>query len=255
MNKKEFIEYFSLEDKNSMSHIFEKYELTNYGIKGITEEFYSPLIWTKLIEIQNKLGVKVDTNGYFSESERRVISFTGDECFGDDKDNIKLLEIKNMSKFKELGHKDYLGGLMSLGLKREKFGDMVVKGEICYTPTFQNIGDFVINELKVIGRNPVEINFSEETQVNPNFEDLNLIIASNRLDAIVAAITKLSREESIKKIEKGEVTLNYLIVKEKSTKVRDNSTISIKYFGKYKFMEKLGETKKDKLRIGVKKYI
>ena len=89
---------------------------------------------------------------------------------------------------------------MSLGLKREKFGDLVVKGEICYTPTFQNIGDFVINELKVIGRNPVGINFSEETQVNPNFEDLNLIIASNRLDAIVAAITKLSREESIKKI-------------------------------------------------------
>jgi len=255
MNKKEFVEYFSLEEKNTISHIFEKYELTNYGIRGITEEFYSPLIWAKLVEIEGKLGVKVSTNGYFSESERRAIIFTGDECFGDDKDNVKLLKIKNISKFKELGHKDYLGGLMSLGIKREKFGDLIVKGEYCYVPTFHNIGEFVINELKVIGRNPVEISFSDEKDINVNFENLNLIIPSNRLDALVAAITKLSREESIKIIEKGEVTLNYIIVKEKSTKVKDNSTVSIKYFGKYKFMEKLGETKKDKLRIGVKKYI
>ena len=43
MNKKEFIEYFSLEDKNSMSHIFEKYELTNYGLKGITGMIYHAL--------------------------------------------------------------------------------------------------------------------------------------------------------------------------------------------------------------------
>ena len=255
MNKKEFIEYFSLEDKNNISHIFEKYELTNYGIKGVTEEFYSPLIWSKLIEIEKKLGVKVYADGYFLESERRVVVFIGEECFDENEEKIKLLEIKNMSKFKELGHKDYLGGLMSLGIKREKFGDMIVKGEYCYIPTFPSIGEFVINELKIIGKNPVEIKFSDKNDINPNFEDLNLIIPSNRLDAVIASITKLSREESIKIIEKGEVTLNYLIVKEKNAKVKDDSIIAIKYFGKYKFLGSIGETKKNKVRISVKKYI
>lgn len=255
MNKKEFIEYFNTEDRNSISHIFEKYELTNYGLIGITEEFYPPIIWVKLLEMENKLRVKVNTSGYFSESERRVITFVGEDNFGDEKVELKLLEIKNLSKFKTLSHKDYLGSLMSLGIKREKFGDLIVKGEFCYVPTFQNIGDFVINELKMIGRNPVEITYREATSVNAEFEELNLIISSNRLDNFIAAITKLSREESIRAIERGEVLVDYFVTKEKSSKIKDNSIITIKYFGKYKFIGKTGETKKDKVRINVKKYV
>lgn len=255
MNKKDFIEYFNTEDKNSISHIFEKYELTNYGLLGITEEFYPPLIWAKLLEMENKLRVKVETFGYFSESERRVITFTGEDNYSNDKVELKILKIRNLSKFKTLSHKDYLGSLMSLGIKREKFGDLIVKEEICYVPTFQNIGDFVINELKMIGRNPVEISYGEEISINVEFEELNLIISSNRLDNFVAAITKLSREESIKNIERGEVLIDYFVVKDKSSKIKENSIITIKYFGKYKFLGKRGETKKDKVRISVKRYV
>lgn len=254
MNKKEFMEYFKNEESNSIAHIYEKYKLTDYDIEGITDFFYPPPIWTQIKELEKKLGVKVETFGYFNNSERRVLSFRKEEDKGEAEVPFKLLEIKNLSKFRELSHRDYLGGVMSLGIKREKIGDLVVKDGSCYFPTFGDIAEVIIRELNQIGKNPVEIDYCDKAEVSPEFQLINCIVASNRLDSVVAAITKKTREESVKMIERGEVTVNYLITKSKSFKIDDSTMISIKGFGKYEFLEKIGETKKEKMRVQVKQY-
>lgn len=252
MNKKEFLEHFDVEDKNEIAKIYEKYQVTDYGISSYTDEFYSPNIWNKILNLQKKLQIQVETCGYFEESERRIIFFKG-EYLGEIP--IKLYKIKNLSKFKELKHKDYLGSLMGLGIKREKIGDLIVKDEFCYFPTFEEIGKIIINELKTVGHNPVEITLSEEVRLEANLESFNITISSGRLDALVAAITKISREECIKLIERGEINVNYEVLKDKSFKLKEKDIISIKKYGKYRYEKVLGNTKKDKEKIEIKKFI
>lgn len=252
MTKKEFVEYFDTEDKNEIAKIYEKYQMTDYGISSFTEEFYPPNIWNKILNMQKKLQVEVETFGYFNESERRVVIFKGDYSV---EIPVKLYKIKNLSKFRLLNHKDYLGALMSLGIKREKIGDLIVKEEFCYFPTFEEIGKIIINGLQTVANNPVEISLSEDVELNANLETLILVINSNRLDAIVAAITKVSREECTKLIERGEIIVNYETIKDKSFKIKENDILSIKKYGKFKYIGTVGNTKKDKLRIEIKKFI
>lgn len=253
ITKKEFLDYFEKDDeKITATNIFEKIKLIDYGVNTSTDYFYSPNIWGKILRLKNKLNCKVKTYGYFKESERRIISFTEPS---EELNPIYLIEIKNLSKFKELNHKDYLGALMGLGLKREKIGDLIVKDNSCYFPTFQEIGDIIINELKTVGKNPVEVEFSSESNIEYKFEEQEILIVSNRLDTLVSGITKMSREDSVKIIEKGEVLVDYLEMKEKSFEVKDESRISIKGFGKFTFVGIIGKTKKDKMKVLVKKFI
>ena len=253
ITKKEFLDYFEKDDEKTIAtNIFEKIKLIDYGVNTSTDYFYPPNIWSKILVIKSKLNCQVTTYGYFAESERRVISFTE---VSEELNPIQLIRIKNLSKFKELTHKDYLGALMGLGLKREKMGDLIVKDNFCYLPTFQEIGDIIINELKTVGKNPVEVEFSSESNIEYKFEEYEILIASNRLDALISSITKLSREDSVKIIEKGEVSVNYLEIKEKSFEIKDESRISIKGFGKFTFVGIVGKTKKDKMKVLVKKFI
>lgn len=255
MNKKEFLEYFALEEKNQISHLFEKYEFSYFsGVETFTEEFYPPTVWAKLVGIKDKLNLEINAYGYFEEAERRLVFFNS-EIFGARK-ILKLIKIKNLSKFKELNHRDYLGAIMALGIKREKIGDLIVKNENCYLTTFDGIGNIIIGELKTVGKNPVEVSWIEEDlQINHSFEINNYIIASNRLDALIGAICKVSRQEGINLIERGDVQLGYIVCKEKSKSIKEMTIISIKSHGKFQFLGKIGETKKEKEKISVKKFI
>ncbi|MBQ3437308.1 MAG: RNA-binding protein, partial [Fusobacterium sp.] len=45
---------------------------------------------------------------------------------------IKFFKILKKSKFISLEHKNYLGSILAMGLKREILGDLLVKDEVCY---------------------------------------------------------------------------------------------------------------------------
>lgn len=252
MNKKDFIEFFGVEDKNEVAKLYEKYTLTEFGISSWTDEFYSPNIWNELLKMKKSLGVEIETYGISAQSEKRAILFKGDY---EVEFPLKLLSIKNLSKFKSLAHKDYLGALMSLGIKREKLGDLVVKGDQCYFLTFEDMAKIIFHELKTVGNNPVEVQYLDKIEIEIEFEKVLVTISSERLDSLVGAVTKQSRESAVKSIERGEVLVNYEIQKDKSLKLQKDDVISIKGYGKFKYIEVLGNTKKDKKRIEIKKFV
>lgn len=252
MNKKEFLDFFNLEDKLEASKIYEKYKLTDYGLSAFTESFYPPLIWTKILKMKNQLKVNIETCGGFSQGERRIIVFEGEFPV---ELPVKYMCIKNLSKFKELVHKDYLGALMSLGIKREKMGDLIVKEDCCYLPIFEDVARIVENDLKSVGNNPIEIVYMEELVNEVNFEEFIIVVSSERIDTIIGALANISREEAVKKIERGEVLVNYSEEKEKNLKLKEDDVISIRKYGKFKLHSFVGSTKKDKLKILMKKFI
>lgn len=254
MDKETFLNKFNIEHKNLIYKLYDKIIRWNpYKEDIYTEEFLTPNIWTKLLAMENALGVKIETNGYFDEAERRIVRIGNN--YGDAYDMV-LLNIKNKSKFKTLKHSDYLGTIMSLGFAREKFGDLVLDKDECYVTTFRNIGDYVLANLNAISNCPVDVHMIEEKiNLEPSFKELNIVSASSRLDGILPEIICTSRAKACDYILKGDVLVNYEVVLDKSRNLCDNDIITVHGFGKYKLIGIIGETAKGKIRLKIKKFI
>ena len=46
---------------------------------------------------------------------------------------------------------------MSLGIKREKLGDLIISDKICYAPVCSDISSYIINNLNDIGNCPCKV--------------------------------------------------------------------------------------------------
>ncbi|QGU95124.1 hypothetical protein GOM49_08490 [Clostridium bovifaecis] len=260
MNKKEFLNRIKYEDKVILSNIYDKILLREKTGKAVYVcEFYPPIVWKSLVNISEGLNCKIHTYGVFEESDRRLISILSK----DETDNINdypvdLIKIKNKSNFVDLKHADFLGALMNQGIKREKFGDLILEDQNCYVPVCKDISEFVKENLVRIGKNPCEIVSidTKNTKVPTyKFEKRNIVVTSMRLDSVVASICGISRNTSAEMIKKGLILLDYEKALQKDTYVDVESIITARGYGKFKIHEHIGKTQKDREKIIIKKYI
>jgi len=72
---------------------------------------------------------------------------------------------------------------------------------------------------------------------------------------VIGAATKLSRSEAVSHIANGGVSVNFCEVSEPSKKLSEGDVVSVRHHGRFVLNEILGETKKGRLSIELKKYI
>lgn len=258
MDKKVFLDMFRDQDKNYISGLYEDIELCrNIEVPIYTKEFVTPDIYMKLKSSENKLGVRVHGNGVFEDCERRMVKFFMHQEEAKAYE-LEVLKVTNKSKFKELGHRDYLGSIMGLGIKRNLFGDLVVEDNRCYIVVAASVSNYILDNLSQIGNCPctVEI-FDKERDELPkiNFSEKAIIATSLRLDNVVPGICNISRGKGTEIINGGAVLLNYQICDRKDKIVEINDTITIRGFGKFKIKSIIGETGKGRIKLLVGKYI
>jgi RNA-binding protein YlmH len=88
----------------------------------------------------------------------------------------------------QITHRDVLGALMGLGVKREKIGDINVRD--CFLQVFvaAPLGAYVQDNLTEISRYGVEIKKTangESRSMEPEFTVMDIIVPSMRLDAVI----------------------------------------------------------------------
>ena len=258
MEKQEFLAMFNGYDKNYISSLYEDIKLCrNIECDIYTKEFVTPDIYYKLKKNEFKMGVTVSGYGVFEDCERRMICFSAGEYL-DKYYEVDVIEIKNKSKFKVLSHKDYLGSIMALGIRRELFGDLVVDGDCCYLPASKLISKYILDNLITVGNSPCDLKIIDINKSNIpkiNFEDKNIIVTSLRLDNMVSSICNISRSKSNVLIESGVVLINYLSCVKKEKLLDINDTITIRGYGKFKFVSIVGETGKGRIKVAIGKYI
>ncbi|MDF2858128.1 MAG: RNA-binding protein, partial [Neobacillus sp.] len=90
--------------------------------------------------------------GGVSETERKRALIMPDYFIPTQEDfQIILFEINYPTKFVTIEHPKVLGTLMSLGLKRCKFGDILIKGDKVQFLVSKEINDYIKNNLESIG--------------------------------------------------------------------------------------------------------
>ena len=218
-----------------------------------SNEFFS---LNEINKIQ-KAKINYSLKGLNEDSEKKVIAFYPKD-FPEEYLNfpVRYFKIIKKSKFIKLEHKHYLGNILSLGIKREIMGDLVVKDEICYGIIMENMFSFLEENLTKINSSPVEILEIEENEIpKSEFQVLNITLSSLRIDSLVAELTNLSRNLSVQHIDLGNVQINYEVEREKDRKIEIGDVIIIKKYGKFKIEEENGLTKKNKNKLIVKKYV
>ncbi len=167
--------------------------------------------------------------------------------------------VKLCYKFRKednLSHRDFLGSLMGLGIERSCIGDIIVGEKFAAVFVKAEVGEYIKSQLIKIGRTGVRLVSDNECELSyePETEVLNLIVTSMRLDAVVAAITKLSRAKSADLIFSGKVFINYSENKSTSYFLKPDDILTVRGNGKFIIKEQFSTTKKGRLKIIILHY-
>lgn len=186
---------------------------------------------------------EISPQAYFKENE--------------DEDPLCILRLKK-DRFTNLSHRDYLGAIMGLGIKREMIGDIIVSDSGADVFCLKSIATYISQNLKKSGRGSVEIEIlptyeyksgNEKTEIKFNS------VASLRLDNIVSAVFNLSRSNASEAINKGIIYVNSSQCLKSDLIIKQGDKIVFRGKGKAMLDEIIGENKKGRVHINIKRYL
>lgn len=207
-----------------------------------------------------------------SNSEVRVSFFGGSETAErkramlypsyfqlDEEDyQINVYEVVYPHKFIELSHRDLLGSLMSLGLKREKFGDIYIDDKQIQIIVASEISSYLEANFNSVGRASVQLKPIPKTDIlvqKDEWLEKDITVSSLRLDTVLAEIYQMSRSKISPLIENKRTKVNWKLLTQPSMQLQQGDHLSVRGYGRSKILSVHGMTKKEKYRltVGLKK--
>lgn len=163
----------------------------------------------------------------------------------------------HLPKDAALTHRDVLGSLMGLHIVRESVGDILFGERRCDVFVQQKLAQLIVDELRKVGRTGVrcEIGASGDYHRDEQFQDKRVTVSSVRLDALVSAMTGISREKGAAMIRSELVQHNYRTARSVSAAFLPGDVITIRGYGKYRVDDIGKPTKKGRLPVLIRKYI
>ncbi len=152
-------------------------------------------------------------------------------------------------------HRDFLGSLMALDIKREMVGDILVSDCRCVVFVMNSVLG-VVSDITKIGKFGVKISydFSEDDIPQQEFEKVTATVQSLRLDSVLSNAIRISREKAQELIKAKGVVLNHVEVYDPSLKIEEGDIFSVKGFGKFVLRKIGGFSKKDRTFITIDKF-
>ena len=197
--------------------------------------------------------------GGYPDAEKAMALFGSEELCGYEAEPpIVFLQISPTSlKFSEaLSHRDFLGAILSLGIRRSVLGDLIVKENRAYTVCLESIADYLCENVVSVRHTSVccERISSFPEDVLPVPLESSFVVMSERLDSVIAAIYKISRSESKDLIEHEKVLVGGAAELRADYHPEPDDIITVKSKGKFLYCGMEQETKKGRLRCRAKIY-
>lgn len=155
-----------------------------------------------------------------------------------------------------LSHRDFLGTLLSCGIKREKIGDILCGQGIAVAFVDADIAPFLAEQVDKVKREGVRglFPYDGELPAAHTFQEIRDTVASPRLDAVVKLAAGISREEAARRIAAGLVSLNHTPCQSVSASVQEGDILSVRGVGRFR-VDTLGPlTRKGRVIVTLQKY-
>ena len=197
--------------------------------------------------------------GGYENAERVVIRFGDDSSLGYEVPHpIVCIHITPlMEKFADkLSHRDFLGALMNLGIERDVLGDIKTSDKQAYLFCLESVAEFVCDNLDKVKHTNVRCKILTEISDLPEESPENIMIqvSSERVDAVISKVCKLSRNDSLNLFKEGKVFINGRLCENNSKTISLGDVVNARGFGKFRISSDPTLSKKGKLNISIDVY-
>lgn len=191
--------------------------------------------------------------------ERVMIMFGNEELFGyEEPFPITGIHITpTLSKFSQkLTHRDFLGALINLGIKREVLGDILVHDNEAYVFCIEDIAEFIMSNLSTVKHTSVKCCVTKEIPQDwhNSIEEVRINVASVRIDAVVGEVFGFSRSSAQELIRQKQVFVNSTLCENNSRKLKEGDIISVRGSGKFIYVGLNYLSKKGRSNVTINKF-
>ncbi|MHB8073809.1 YlmH family RNA-binding protein [Desulfosporosinus fructosivorans] len=199
--------------------------------------------------ILRKEHLELREEGGFQEAERiRIIIAPWGETLDSLDANISLLWVRAKDPRAQLEHRQILGSLIGLGLKREVLGDIQTGQKGQYIATASEIVPYLLDHWTQAGREKINVSlYEDKPDVCPDLgEERRITVNSSRIDAVVANAFGVSRTIAQQWITQGKLRRDGLVVSKADEEVQADEMISCRGQGRIKLL-KCAQTRKERV--------
>lgn len=198
--------------------------------------------------------------GGTEQCERQMLRFGSADMLGYEEEfPISCVVAEPMAKkfADELGHRDFLGSLMNLGIDRSTIGDIFIKEKTGYIFCVDRIAEYIAENLEKIKHTSVKCRVEKGNidTIQPELKPVETVVSSERIDAIIAKVYGMSRSQGIEYFRQKKVFVNGRVMENNSYVLKENDIVSVRGFGKFIFDGLMKETKKGRMRVRMRVYI
>lgn len=254
---------FNIKDEHQRDFIrlLDKVQACDNKNISTNTDFLDPYIAAKAKELMTYrygyMNFKFD--GGYDGAERQLLYLGADY---EDMDYvhipISVLKINRPKKFNNITHRDVMGSVLSLGIVRDKLGDIIIDDDLIQIIVMEDIVDYVrfnLDKVKNISVSPEIIDICELKVTEPEFKIVTGTVKTLRADAVISLGFNVSRSSASDDIKREKVKVNHIPINSPSVTIKDGDLISYRGKGRVIFSKAFGTTKKDRIRVEIKKYL
>ena len=203
-------------------------------------------------------GSRMRFSGGLQDCERKALFFLPAYLEPEDFEPDEFISVLRLDAFYGTpGHRDYLGALLGLGVRREWVGDIWVEGQRAWVFCLPSVAE-QLSGLERAGRVSVKAAVARLCDVpapERKRKEIRFTVQSLRFDAVLGETFRLSRTQAVTLIAAGAAALNYLPCLKKDASVSEGDVISLKGHGKATICEIGGQSRKGRLFVSAEIWI
>lgn len=248
------------EEKAVLAKILDNVENVLKNHRPLLTNFYDPYHTGLIISMLERIPeLDFATSGGYTMAERVRTAIFPDYLEEDAVDyEMVLLAVEGNFKMVKVTHRDFLGSLLGLGIKREMVGDLIVTDTGCQAVAVKEVAPYLMANLTKVHRVRVDVReIRPEELVLPEVKvkEISTTVASLRLDAVAAAGFGTSRSRIAREILAEKLNLNWHSCSNLSAPVQPGDILSLRGRGRVEVTEVKGSTKSGRIGIVVRRFL
>lgn len=182
-------------------------------------------------------GVLYKIDGGYQSSERNIIAVYPDNEYTEPEKYLALVKVQ-FTKYdtRYLNHRMILGSVLSLGIKRDGIGDIIIDKDAAYIIATKQMAKYIDDHLLKVAHAHVSTTYVDDTtSIKLDLKEPAIVsgtIASLRIDCIIALALKISRTKANDLITKQLVYVNWQLVTKPTMIVEEGQTITVRKKGR-----------------------
>lgn len=264
MNKTELLNKFSKdpEERVVLARALDQMDRTANRSIPCATQFLSPAQRAALEPVLAACGHPRHLfHGGYEGAERTVCVFLPDWQEQEDwpaEDELSAIEAAYPPTGADLTHRDLLGGLMGIGLTREKVGDILAGEKAAQIVCLKEAAPIILSQFDQAGRYRLklrEIPLSELAPAPAQVKVIHDTVSALRLDAVLASGFSLARGKAADAVTCGRVSLNHRECLKPDKPVAEGDVLTCRGLGKCVLKAVGGQSRKGRIIIEIERYL